>query len=71
MSFAGHCMQHYGNYFQLALNKQGIIKEQGLFKEGYDYVYAHDNKVVPIVKLEDNELKLIQGFKPYARNSEK
>ena len=71
MSFAGHCMQHYGNYFQLELNKQGIVKEQGLFKEGYDYVYAHDNKVVPIIRLEDSKLKLIQGFKPYARNSEK
>lgn len=57
MTFFGKALDQYGNYFKDAFNKQGFTKTK--FFQGADYSFANENKYVPIVKFEENKLKLL------------
>jgi hypothetical protein len=57
MTYFGKSLYAYGNYLKDGFNRQGFIK--GTLFQGYDYALANDNKFVPIVKFEENTLKLV------------
>lgn len=47
----------YGNYFQYGIYEKGYTK--GFLFHGFDYTHANDNQFVPIMKLEDLDLLMI------------
>lgn len=58
--FLGQVMHKYSNYFYT--NLKALPKTDGLFLCGFDYQHGNDNQFVPIVKFEENQLKVINDF---------
>jgi ABC-type branched-subunit amino acid transport system substrate-binding protein len=65
MMFAGTALEKYGKYFQLGLKNAPVM--EGFLLTGYNYRESNDNKVVPIVKVIDNEPQIVV-IKNYAAN---
>jgi tetratricopeptide (TPR) repeat protein len=57
MWFFGERLIEYGNYFQYGLYNEGFNRGHLYF--GFDYTNANDNQVVPIMKMENLDLKLL------------
>ena len=57
MRFFGAKLIQYGNYFQYGLYEEGF--QEGYLYFGFDYTNANDNQVVPIMKMEDLKLKML------------
>jgi ABC-type branched-subunit amino acid transport system substrate-binding protein/predicted negative regulator of RcsB-dependent stress response len=57
MWFFGKQLIDFGNYFQYGLYNEGFQKGHLYF--GFDYTNANDNQVVPIMKMEELELKML------------
>jgi ABC-type branched-subunit amino acid transport system substrate-binding protein len=57
MWFFGKQLIEFGNYFQYGLYNEGFQKGHLYF--GFDYTNANDNQVVPIMKMQDLELKML------------
>lgn len=55
--FVGEMLNKYGVYFQTGMNKIG--KYPGVIFEGFDYTEGNDNAVVPLIKFEKSELKIV------------
>ncbi|SMG48596.1 Periplasmic binding protein/Tetratricopeptide repeat [Marivirga sericea] len=66
MKFFGEKLIEFGNYFQYGLYNEGF--QSGSLYFGFDYTNANDNQVVPIMKMEDLELRMLNyeqiGEKP-------
>jgi hypothetical protein len=66
MKFFGEQLVEFGNYFQYGLYNKGF--QSGSLYFGFDYTNANDNQVVPIMKMEDLELRMLNyeeiGEKP-------
>src|SRR6185369_3524374 len=58
MLFVGNELKKNGVYFQDALAKEGIIP--GNLTEGYNYQQGHSNELVPFVRFEDGEMKVLE-----------
>jgi hypothetical protein len=59
MTFFGKALKAYGNYFKDDLNKQGFTS--GILFQGNNYSFSNDNKFVPIVKFEEDKLKVMNS----------
>jgi len=57
MWFFGEQLIEFGNYFQYGLYNEGF--QRGHLYFGFDYTNANDNQVVPIMTMEELELKLL------------
>ena len=57
MWFFGEQLIKFGNYFQYGLYNEGFQKGHLYF--GFDYTNANDNQVVPIMKMQDLELRML------------
>ncbi|WP_340154002.1 ABC transporter substrate-binding protein [uncultured Marivirga sp.] len=57
MWFFGTQLIEFGNYFQYGLYNEGF--QNGHLYFGFDYTNANDNQVVPIMKMQDLELKML------------
>lgn len=57
MWFFGTQLFEFGNYFQYGLYNEGF--QPGRLYFGYDYTNANDNQVVPILKMEDLVLRML------------
>ncbi|MGJ3233456.1 ABC transporter substrate-binding protein [Marivirga sp.] len=57
MWFFGKQLIEFGNYFQYGLYNEGF--QEGHLYFGFDYTNANDNQVVPIMKMQDLELKML------------
>jgi len=55
--FIGQQLNQYGVYFQMGLHTGDLIP--GRVFPGYRYGYARDNQFVPIVKMVDSSLKIV------------
>jgi hypothetical protein len=55
--FTGEMLHSYGVYFQTGLQKIG--KYPGVIFEGFDYTEGNDNAVVPLIRFEDTEFKIV------------
>lgn len=58
MLFAGHMLKKNGVYFQDALNKATV---KGFLTQGYDFQFSRDNRMVPFIRLENGEFKIIES----------
>lgn len=57
MMYIGFMLDRYGVYFQEFSSQEEAV--ESLLFAGYDYFEANDNQVVPIVKYEDAQLRLV------------
>jgi ABC-type branched-subunit amino acid transport system substrate-binding protein/predicted negative regulator of RcsB-dependent stress response len=57
MWFFGKQLIEFGNYFQYGLYNEGF--QEGHLYFGFDYTNANDNQVVPIMKMQDLELRML------------
>ena len=57
MMFAGTALKEHGKYFQLGLKDAPVMK--GFIFSGYNYRQGNDNKVVPVVKIRNNEPQIV------------
>lgn len=57
MWFFGEQLKEFGNYFQYGLYDEGF--QNGHLYFGFDYTNANDNQVVPIMKMEGLELRML------------
>ncbi|SHH14159.1 substrate-binding protein [Chryseolinea serpens] len=58
MLFVGNELKKNGVYFQDALAKEGIIP--GNLTEGYNYQQGRSNELVPFVRFEEGEMKVLE-----------
>ncbi|GAA5026897.1 hypothetical protein GCM10011506_12980 [Marivirga lumbricoides] len=57
MMIFGKQLIKYGNYFQHGLYTSGLVKGELFY--GFDYTNSNDNQLVPILKLEKLDLKML------------
>ncbi len=57
LHFVGEMLHSYGVYFQTGMGKIG--KYPGVIFEGFDYSEGNDNAVVPLIKFEKSEFKIV------------
>ncbi len=57
MMYIGYMLDRYGIYFQKFHTQQEAVNS--LLYAGYDYFNANDNQIVPIIKYEDAQLRLV------------
>ncbi len=57
MMYIGYMLDRYGVYFQEFYSQEEAV--ESLLYAGYDYFNANDNQIVPIVKYEDAQLRLV------------
>jgi hypothetical protein len=55
--FVGEMLNSYGVYFQTGMSKIG--KYPGIVFEGFDYSEGNDNAVVPIIRFDNSEFKIL------------
>ncbi|WP_375580756.1 hypothetical protein ABWH96_06990 [Marivirga tractuosa] len=68
MWFFGEQLIEFGNYFQYGLYNEGF--QAGHLYFGFDYTNANDNQFVPIMKMEDLELRMLNYEKIEEKPSE-
>ncbi|MBL0740126.1 ABC transporter substrate-binding protein [Chryseolinea lacunae] len=57
MIFVGNELKKNGVYFQDALSKEGVIP--GYLTEGYDYQHGRSNELIPFVRFEEGQMKVL------------
>ncbi|MBR9998330.1 MAG: amino acid ABC transporter substrate-binding protein [Cyclobacteriaceae bacterium] len=57
LRFVGEMLGEYGVYFQTGMSKMG--KFPGVIYEGFDYSQGNDNAVVPLIKFEKSEFRIV------------
>lgn len=58
MLFLGSQLKKHGVYFQDGLSKDGVIP--GHLTEGYDYQLGRSNGLIPFIKFDDGNMKVIE-----------
>ncbi len=56
MMLAGHSLYQYGKYFQIGWNKVDHLP--GFISLGYDYRNSNNNKLVPVLSFEGEEMRI-------------
>ena len=57
MMFVGKMLHNHGKYFQIGLNELPFI--ESILSYGFNYQHANDNQLVPIIKFENNKLRVV------------
>ncbi len=57
MHFLGNMLHSYGTHFQVKMSEKG--RYPGLLFQGFDYSDGNDNAVVPLIKFENSEFKIV------------
>jgi tetratricopeptide (TPR) repeat protein len=58
MLLMGNQLKKYGVYFQEGLNEQEVIP--GVLNEGYNFQFSRNNQLIPFIRFEGGELKVIE-----------